>query len=138
MQNTQTADSLKIHDAAVKNLGIDASPNDLAPDELGCAETVTTIVHPLFQDVPIILGTPGLHDCLEASLDFVRVNSPLGGDIIVNPTAGKEIGHTGIFLTANLIASNSSATGKFTQNYTLDSWRQKFAGKLPEYIYRRV
>ena len=35
---------IKLYEAARSFIGTDASPNDLAPDELGCAETVNEII----------------------------------------------------------------------------------------------
>ena len=35
---------IRLYEAARSFIGTDASPNDLAPDELGCAETVNEIM----------------------------------------------------------------------------------------------
>ena len=138
MDNTQTEKSKKLYEETLKYLGTDASPRDLAADEYGCVESVTTICHPLFPDVPIFTGTWTFWNFLKSNVNFVEVKSPLAGDIIVNPTNGRHIGHTGIFLSSTDIASNDSKTGKFLKNYTLTSWRTKFYNKLPEYIFRRI
>ena len=41
---------IRLYEAARSFIGTDASPNDLAPDELGCAETVNEIIRRAFGD----------------------------------------------------------------------------------------
>ena len=49
-------------------------------------------------------------------------------------------GHVGIVSEDEEIMSNSSATGLWTQNYTLVSWVAKYRtlGGYPIYFYRKV
>lgn len=119
-------------------IGTDASPKDLAPDKLACAETVSTILREYFAtkgiDFPVITGTYTLWREIQKRNDLFRrrpepVNGIKGGDIIISPTVGEQSGHTGFFLDSTRIASNSSLepnVGKFIQNYTRDSWRKYF------------
>ena len=122
--------------------GTDASPADLAPDELGCAETVSTIISGVLPDFPVITGTWTLWDALEHDRRFERVAlaRTACGDIIISPTVpGKPFpGHTGIFATDGKIRSNDSQTSTFERNYTLESWRQRYGtmGRYPIYVYR--
>lgn len=139
---------LQIFKYCKSQLGIDASPKDLAPDELGCAETVTTILHTLFPDVPVLIGTAQLYDFLKDSPNFALVGTPMAGDIIISPTGfggfnGIKNGHTGFIGDHDTIMSNTSLppnTGKFTQNYTYQTWvaRYKTLGGYPVFVYRRI
>ncbi|MEQ9135767.1 MAG: hypothetical protein RLO51_11200 [Thalassobaculum sp.] len=128
--------------AAAAAEGADASPADLAPDELGCAETVSTIVRGVLPDFPVITGTWTLWDALEHDKRFQRIAlaMPECGDIIISPTVpGKPFpGHTGIFAADGKIRSNDSESGTFEKNYTPDSWYRRYAtmGRYPIYIYR--
>ncbi len=121
-----------IYDAALHALHSDASPNDLAPDYLACAETVTTLVN---KAVPgalrITTATYILRKELLESPYFQEVSDPIAGDIIISATGyggknGVTHGHCGIVLTNNIIASNSSRTGLFDENFTLASWYRYF------------
>lgn len=140
----------KLYETAVACLGTDASPNDAAPDELGCAETVNEIYYKAFGEY---IETPGLSTTklFAAMLDradkFVRVTEPEAGNIIISPTGFSKIadtpiknGHVGIFGKEGKIMSNSSATGKFIENFTIDSWveRYKRKGGYPIYYFKRV
>jgi hypothetical protein len=93
----------------------------------GCAEAVNKI-HELTFGKPIggDVSTIRLYQALCNDKTFVRVISPLPGDIIINQTVGNNTGHTGFILFDRKIASNSSINGRFMQNYTLDSWNEYF------------
>lgn len=117
----------KVADAAVALLGYDASPKNLAPQELSCAEGVSNILHSVYPDFPSeVLSTAQLFIELKKSPHFKGVLDPVRGCIIVSPTQGDNIGHTGIYTEDNRIASNDSRDGKFRANYTHASWRQYF------------
>lgn len=129
-------------------LGRDASPADVAPDEFGCAETVTDIIHAAFADFPpdgkTIVSTTTLYQRLRAHPKFKMTLDPVPGSIIISPTGygngGLANGHTGIFDQGQKIMSNDSRTGLFKMNYTLDSWvaRYRKIGGFPIFIFRRV
>lgn len=138
MENISTGAGNKIYEEAMKRIGTDASPRDLANDFFGCAESVTTILKAVDPRFPIITGTWTLWDYLEKSPFFVKVTKPVAGDIIINPTSALYTGHVGIFKDDNLIISNDSNSGLFKQNYTLSTWRATYKNKLPEFIYRCV
>jgi hypothetical protein len=135
--------SEKLLETAKLYIGKDASPNDLAPDELGCADTVSAIVHEAFPDFPAnILSTVVLNANLKAHPKFKLVKDPQPGDIIVSPTVGKTVGHTGICFEEARIASNNSFgpnKGRFTNNYSLAKWGSTFESKkgLAIHLYRR-
>jgi hypothetical protein len=126
---------LKLYEAAVKALGTDASPNDVAPDELGCAETVNELVKNTFGEYINarygITSTYWLYKALKENILFKEVFIPSPGDVVISPTGyGKNPaipnGHTGIVMLGGKIASNDSRTGKFEENYTIDTWSQRY------------
>lgn len=128
-------------DLAKEHIGTDASPADLAPDELGCAETVTTILKKLYPKTPIITGTWTLWDYFEKHPNWFPMQQPEPGCIIISPTGtgnGKFPGHVGIMLDDGTIASNDSFTGKFERNYDLDTWKARYQekGGFPVYYYK--
>lgn len=118
-----------LYNYAVKFLGTDASPVDLATDMYGCAETVTTILNK-YMEFPIILGTSTLNAKLAASPKFRRTYTPTPGCIIISPTTSKNVGHVGFVGQNSQVLSNDSYTGKFSTNYTITSWIARYQGKL--------
>lgn len=145
IQNISTPQGQKIFETAKKCLGIDASPNDVAPDELGCADTVSNILIKAGFTMPVIISTAKLYDYLNTQNTWVKLDTPLMGDVVVSPTGmgglnGIKHGHTGIVGTGNVIMSNSSATGTFEPNYTISSWIQKYKvkGGYPIFYFRRM
>lgn len=132
-------------DVCKANLGQDASPKDVAKDEVACAETVTTLLRQVYPEVPVITGTWTLYEYLNnPNNGFKKTNSPKAETIIISPTgSGKGVGHVGIFDDNGLIMSNNSfglLKGKFTQNYTLPLWQSKFGVKqgMPVLMYDRA
>lgn len=127
------------------SLGTDASPNDLAPDELGCAETVTTILKQVHPDTPILVGTWALYEYLQnAKNGWSKLQEPEEGCIVISPTGlGKKgtHGHVGFVLRDNVIASNSSwpnTLGKFLKNFTVDKWISYYgAMNYPVYYFKK-
>lgn len=144
--NYGTPAGRKLYLTAVECLGTDASPNDKAPDEYGCAETVNDIVYKAFGDYAGgDLSTYRMYRALKNNRMFVKVSKPLKGDIILSPTGyggqnGINNGHTGIIGANNVIMSNSSATGKFEENYTIETWTNRYVvkGGYPIYYFRRL
>jgi hypothetical protein len=97
---------------------------------LGCAGGVCKIVH---DEMGIALrptlSTAELYTELRDG-GWKEVDPHTPGAVIVSPTVGGTHGHTGIVGSdGNSIYSNSSATGNWEQNYTIDSWRARFSGK---------
>jgi hypothetical protein len=129
--------------AAKAALGTDASPNDLAPDELGCAETVSTLIGQVLPGFPVITGTWTLWQRLLSDDRFVLVMTPEPGDIVISPTGtgnGRMSGHVGIVGEYGRIMSNDSRDGTFDQNYDLETWRQRYGinGGFPIHYYRLI
>ena len=135
----------KVYIAAVSCLGTDASPNDIAPDEVGCAETVNAIHKKAFgYEIGGGVSTNQLYKALISHSKFIGVDSPLEGDVIISPTGygnGKLTnGHTGVMGKNGVIMSNDSSTGLFKENFTLESWRSYYGsrGGYPVKFFRRI
>lgn len=134
----------KLYLLALSKLGTDVSPADLAKDELGCAESVSALLHEAFGDVPAgILGTYDLYNVLASHTKFERVLSEVPGDVIICVTgqgSNPDIphGHTGI-CGKRWIMSNDSKSGTFVANYTFSSWWGYFKtkGRYPVHYFRR-
>ena len=135
--------------SALNHIGRDASPNDTAPDELGCAESVNEIHRSTFGDYISsrnILSTYWLYSDLKARSDFVRIENPVPGDIIISPTGyGRGNGHVGIVGEHNIVMSNNSSRdeqgvrGVFDANYTTKSWYNRYSRLgFPVYYFRKV
>lgn len=145
MQNQATPNGERLYAYCLTQLGKDASPKDIVPDDVGCAETVTTILSTLFPDIHVISGTYTLYQFLLGSNFFVKVGTPLPGDIIISPTGmggknGITNGHVGFVGKDGKIMSNQSSNGIFAENYTLDTWKARYytKGGYPIFYFRRT
>lgn len=125
-------------------VGVDASPDDLAPDEYACAETACDVMRAAGVPIGVILSTYSLYRELLGRQDFARADSPLPGDVVISPTGYGDgrlpNGHVGFVAEGGAIISNSSADGTLRRNYTLDSWRARYAGLggYPVWFFRRL
>lgn len=137
----------KLFITAVCSLGTDASPNDVAPDEYGCAETVDTIhkkAFGLYVGGRLTLSTAVLYSILKTSRKWRKVDDPTPGCIVISPTGygsgALSNGHVGIVSADGKIMSNTSATGRFEENYTLDTWRKRYVavGGFPMDFFQKV
>lgn len=123
----------------------DVSPNDTAPDELGCVDSVSSLIRKIFPDLnfPSLYHTARLFAYLEKSPSFKPVDKPLPGDIVLNVTGtgnGRvKHGHTGV-CGYKWIMSNDSRTGLWLANYTYPAWKAAFESKggMVTYYYRIV
>lgn len=136
----QKTNAERLYETALSLIGTDASPRDMAPDELGCAETVSTILGKVIQ-FPVLTGTWSLFDKLRTDKRFEKIGAHERGAIIISYTGsgnGKFPGHTGICGKGTQIMSNSSATGQFTQNYTDSTWKERYMrkGGFPVHYFR--
>ena len=102
--------------------------NDPGTDHgnLGCADAVTRILHDeLGFSLPKTLSTDELyHELVSGGWQEVDLKTP--GAVIVSPSCAAMHGHTGIVGEDGLIYSNSSATGFWTQNFTVDRWLERY------------
>lgn len=144
--NKNELNRVRLYAHAISYLGIDASPLDEAPDDVGCADSVSRLVRAVFpQAFKGSIATADLYKQLRASSEFKLVTDFRAGDIIISPTGmgktGKiKHGHVGIIGEYEEIMSNSSATGLWTNNYTLTSWvaRYRTLGGYPIYFFRKL
>ena len=133
-----------LYTVAKKYLGVDVTPQDAVVDELACASTLTTLMREVYPETPHITGTWTLMEWLNTSPKWKKVEQPESGDIIISPTGyGRGIGHCGVVMEDGIIASNNSYgvyAGKFTENYTMQSWQNRYGVKqsLPIVFFRRV
>jgi hypothetical protein len=136
---------VKLYLAALSFLGKDASPLDEAPDELGCADSVSKIILKTFPGViKGSVSTKELFNQLNTSKEFARVSQFKFGDIIISPTGtgtgGLSNGHVGIVGEDETVMSNTSANGLWTSNYTITSWvaRYRKLGGFPIVFFRKL
>ena len=146
--NVPTSAGQKLYQTAKSHLGQDVTPEDHVADEYGCAEALNKI-HELAFGEPIGGGasTYWLRFALKNHRNFALVSKPLAGDIIISytgsPGSGKNgirNGHVGICGPNSVIMSNSSKTGKWEENYTLYTWRQRYQvlGNYPVEVFRKI
>ena len=135
--------SEKIYNTALRFIGTDASPKGLANNELACAEAVSNILFEAGCVIPEFVSTTKLNYFLKTSSKWMKVAEPLRGDVIISPTGeggknGISHGHTGIIMQGGKVASNDSSTGKLLENYTLQSWKERYEAKggYHTYLYR--
>lgn len=128
-------------------IGTDVTPRDVVNDEVACAETVSTLIKKMEPAFPLITGTASLWEYLDNPIHgFVEVKEPSAGCIIISPTGYGDkgaIGHVGVVLEDDLIASNTSFgihAGKFMRNHTLKTWRDYYTGRyhFPVYFYKKI
>jgi len=136
-----SSDTKSLADHAEDFLGTDASPADIAPDELGCAESVSMVIRKILPDFKIETATWLMKDQLDADSRFKRVTEAERDVIILSPTYsgnGTVVGHVGIFGGSERIMSNSSTSGTWEYNYTLQKWVDYYRGKggLKIYYYK--
>lgn len=119
-------------------LDTDPSTPDGVRDEVGCADTVSTLLKKVFPDFPIIYSTKDLDWKLFQDKRFARITQPEKGCIIISPRTNTEFGHCGVFITSERIASNNSKTGLFQGNYDWMSWIKEMKDKrgLRIYLYQ--
>lgn len=116
-------------------LGRDASPNDKASDELGCADSCSNVIRTVYKDFPHTISTLTLFQNLKNSPHFKSTLTPAKGCVIISPRAGAQPGHCGIFLSDTRIASNNSKTGLWQDNYSVVSWVKYFKRTKGLHVY---
>lgn len=137
---------VKLYEVALSFLGSDASPIDEAPDEYGCADSVSKVLLKAFPGcIKGSTNTAELFKQLSTSKDFIKVTQFKFGDIIISPTGmsttnGLANGHVGVVGEGEEIMSNVSATGLWSQNYTISSWvaRYRTLGGFPIFFFRKI
>jgi hypothetical protein len=97
---------------------------------LACAWAVNFIANvSLGEPVGGGRSTQRMRDVLRAGgtrWRLVESNTPQPGDLILSPTSDKATGHVGIVGADGLVYSNSSSRASWRQNYSFDSWRDRY------------
>lgn len=119
-------------------LDTEVTPKDETPDEVACAQVMSTLIKKVLPDFPIYESTQYLDQKMFIDKRFERILTPERGAIIMSPKVGSSFGHVGAFVTSEKIASNSSKDGIFRSNYDWQSWIKTFKeGRgLRVYLYR--
>lgn len=134
----------KLYETAKSLLSKEVSPNDVAPDELACVESLNEVYKKAFGTIiwtgTAYTSTSALFNLISTDSRFDRITAPLFGDIILTPTGtgnGTRRGHCGV-VGKQWIMSNDSRTGTWEANYTIESWLKFFAvgGGMPVYYFR--
>jgi hypothetical protein len=125
--------SERLYNAAYRSIGKDLSKR--APDERGCAESLSRIIRMVDPTFPIYVSTIELAQHLKDSPDFEIVKVPQKGDIAIFPTR-ERVGHCGVVGKTHIM-SNNSKTGNWEANYTHAEWRYAYqARRLTNYFFR--
>lgn len=118
-------------------IGRDMSPQDNAPDRLGCVESLRGVYREAFGEdiVPGVLGTSMLYAHLLSDSRFEEIphEQIQPGDISIAVTGqsakGAPHGHVGIWGIENVM-SNDSDTGLWKAHYTKEAWVKVFKYQL--------
>lgn len=136
---------IKLYLTALQGLGTDVSPQDLADDDVGCADSCSMIILKAFpKSIRHSVSTKELYNQLNTSTEFKKVLDFKPGDIIISPTGmctgNLAHGHVGIVAENDFIMSNSSANGIWTLNFTIESWvaRYRKIGGFPLFSFRKL
>ncbi len=100
---------------------------------LACAWAVNRIASmALGREVGGGLSTTKMHGVLKGRHFRIEEGEAKGGAVIISPTdpAKRGHGHVGVMGDGGKIYSNSSKRARWEQNYSLRSWKERFAGKL--------
>jgi len=131
----------RLYQESLKWIGKEASPFDSAPDDLACVESLASIIrYSIIRDFPIELATWRFLTLLRNDKRFKATLDLTAGNIILSPSwsgNGKIRGHTGILGEKHTIMSNSSSTGLWEENYTIDNWIKRYRnlGGMPIYVF---
>jgi hypothetical protein len=128
--------------AAKSFLKKDPSPNDEIEDDVACVHSLGNVIRTV-TTFPAIYGTYAALDYFKKSPDWKGTLNLEPGNVIINATGtgnGSIRGHCGIILENGRIASNNSATGLWTDFYTLDSWKARYRikGGMKTYVFELV
>ena len=120
----------KLYQLAKSKLGTDIAKTQ---NELGCAEAVSFLLAQVTPNFPngSFLSTTKLFNYLSKNPNFKLTDGYKLGRIIITPTDGKKIGHTGI-CGSGWVMSNNSMNGLWQANYKIstDAWRNYYEKKL--------
>lgn len=123
----------KIYKKAKERIGKDMSRTQ---NEFGCVEAVREIFRlAIGQELGGELSTIKLYNSLLSDRRFQRVVEPKLGDLIVSPTNGQYIGHTGIISDNGRVMSNNSKNSLWDEHLSIGEWWLKYKN-LPIALFR--
>ena len=125
------------YEVAKASIGIDMSPNDIAPDSLACMESLDGVYFKAFGEHLLKpedrLSTNRGFKAMLKDPRLIQVETPLPGDIVISPTGfsskGSTHGHTGVRGVWTYM-SNNSDTGLWSAHYSLEAWYNVFEKTL--------
>ena len=101
----------------------------IAPDDVGCAESVTRLLREVDPTLsPVILGTYTLLEHLRTSPRFKEIGVPINGCLVLAATGtgnGTIQGHVGIFDNGR-VWSNNSYKGVWDAHFTLQAFKARY------------
>lgn len=124
-----------IYQKARESLGIDVSPEDGAPDDLACVDSVCQVLKKAGIEIPNTFYTTTFKQWLDKSPRFKYTTESKPGNIIISYTddprknGNVPRGHVGIFGENGWIMSNDGTRGIWLENYTLSGWVEKFRNR---------
>ena len=121
-------------------LGKHITLDDTVDITVGCCQAVSYVLKKAgVPNIPAkgISGTDTFFYWLTANKSFKRLDAPQQGCIILSPTQGANTGHIGICGIYGILSNNSFGTdaGKFTENFSYESWDNYFGRKGLEIYY---
>lgn len=136
----------KLYQKAKASLDVDASPKDIAPDDVACMESVDTIFFRTFgyfiNNTPdkITLSTKIGYEAMKFSPLFTQVFRYKRGLIIISPTGygNGNMAHGHVGITGDYgILSNDSSSGLFKEKWTYQAWLDYYAklGGFPVFLF---
>lgn len=146
----QTTLQEQLYDAAKRSLGKVMKLDSSVPNLYGCASSLSGVLKLAgVEGLPAfgIAGTAALYNWLLSSDQFVLVNQPQPGDVVISPSPATEQpntlahGHCGIMAAVDQgVMSNDSDTGKWMEKWTLPDWLAYYTtfGRLNIFYFRRV
>lgn len=142
--STQTMNGQNLYAMAKSLLGKQLGANN-ANDGYGafaCAESVNLVAQKaLGKPIGGGASTQAMYQALLNPARFRSVLEPLPGDIVISETGSSTInkswhGHCGIVANYGIL-SNNSEDGKWSENYTIESWEKSFSTRgFPTRFFR--
>lgn len=129
--------SEKLYNVAFTCIGKDMSPLDVAPDSLGCAESLNGVYFKAFGERlgtgAALTSTKALYESMLKDERLEQVTLPEKGVMVLSPSGysdkGAKHGHCGIWGNFDVM-SNDSNSGLWMSNYTHEAWDNVFVKTL--------
>ena len=124
----QISRSEALYRAAKASIGKEMSPEDNAPDELACAESLCRVIQLVYPDFPLHISTARLYEELRKSPHFKQTSTPVRGAVSIFPTEFKNgftnFGHCGVVGNTHVMSNQSFLST--THNYPRGTWQPNY------------